>query len=333
MKRSPHAEWDPLGVQTQPAMRAHNIICVHTMVGYLTSTRTMFKQNGYSGTESHYGVGGIWGGDKDKDWDGKAFQWQSRAYTADANLKGNPYIISIETADNAPAKASDILAWTPKQVEKIAQIIAWECSLSAHSECPTDWTCRKGVEWNGIRVAIPPVLVADSKPGRRGIGYHRQGIDPWRVSGGDSWSTARGKECPGDRRIAQLKTQVIPMVQQILKGEDMATAAEVWNYDGIEPPKREADPVANPKWQPDSYLRHTLDAVDAVAKDVNDALAQVEDNRDRLIDLSARMDGLDVLAVTQAIAGAGDIAANAVRAAGEELLAKLDAIRVDINRG
>lgn len=339
MKKCPYAEWDPLGQQIEPRMKAHDIVCIHTMVGYLASTRDMFKKGGYSGTESTYGIGGDWGSDQLKDWDGKAFQWQDRAFTADANLEGNARLISIETADNAPATAAKIVKWTPKQVDTLVNIIAWECTPAAHSECPESWTCRKGVQWSGITVAIPPVMVEDSKPGRRGIAYHRQGIDPWRVSGGEQWSTAYGKECPGQTRITQLRHEVIPRVQQLLKGEDMTTAKENWEWDGIQAPEREPDKVKNPDWKPASYLRHTLNTVDELndilrvaAKDANDALAQAEANRDSLSAIASRLSALDPDVASRKIIEAGVESARMVREAGEELLTKLDAIRLDINR-
>lgn len=339
MKRCPHAVWDPLGDQTQPKMTAHDIVCVHTMVGHLVGTRAMFKKNGYGGTESTYGIGGDWGPDQLEKWDGHAFQWQDRAHTADANYQGNPRIISIETADNYPATAAKIVRWTPKQVDKLVEIIAWECSLAAHSECPESWDCRKGVTWSGIKVAIPPVLVADSCSNRRGLAYHRIGIDPWRASGCQQWSTAYGKECPGPVRITQFRNEVIPRVQQVLKGEDMPTEKEFWSWDGLRAPKRETNPD-NKYWAASTYLRKILDQIDAdaarlvnIARDASDAVAQSEANRDTLALLTAKVDGLDVEAARVAILAAGEEAANKVTTAGEALLAKLDALVIDINRG
>jgi len=51
---------------------------------------------------------------------------------------------------------------------------------------------------------IPLDLMPDSRPTSRGMGYHRLGVDPWRVSGGELWSSARGKVCPGPTRIGQI---------------------------------------------------------------------------------------------------------------------------------
>lgn len=204
-----------LGSQTEPLMRSHDIICYHTMVGYLFSTDNYFRKTngaGFSGTESHFGVGGKWGSDAIRGLDGKIWQWQDLRYQADANLDGGHRVISIETADNAPKYAKDIEPWTPKQLE-------------ANIRLGVD-LCRK---YN-----IPAVLIPDTKPGRRGIGYHQQGVDPYRVSGGEKWSNSYGKECPTKRRIDQLKNIVIPEIARRLRGTapgedwlDMATKEDV----------------------------------------------------------------------------------------------------------
>lgn len=196
----------PLGPQTEPRMRAHDIVCAHTMVGHLTGTDEMFRRGGYSGTESHFGIGGRWGPDGPAGLDGVIYGWQDIDHQADANLDGNPRVISIETADNFPKAASDIAEWTPAQVLSLAALLAWLCSPEAHAGCPVGWSCRAG---------IPLALVPDSRPGRRGVAYHQQGIDPVRVSGGELWSSARGKECPGPVRIRQLTAQVIPLARAL----------------------------------------------------------------------------------------------------------------------
>jgi len=185
----------PLGPGNPPTkMARHDIICLHTMVGYLVSTDVMFKREGYTGVESHFGVGGDWGSDKNADLDGVIYQWVDTEYRADANLEGNHRLISIETADNAPAKAADIKPWTPNQVAAIIRLVTALCK----------------------RYDIPAALVPDSKSTRRGIAYHRQGIEPWRVDGGELWSAANGKECPGDARIAQITSVIIPGVKALL---------------------------------------------------------------------------------------------------------------------
>lgn len=186
----PHSQYDPLSpTQTEPRMQSHDVICIHTMAGYFTGTDSMFHQSGYGGTESHFGISET----------GFAKQWQDLDYQADANLYGNPYCISIETADLDPddffpnwiKTGEPIPPFTDYQLVKLIEICSWLIKY-----------------YN-----IPPTLIPDTKPGRRGIAYHRQGIDPWRVSGGVKWSDSYGKPCPGDARIHQIETIIVPRLQ------------------------------------------------------------------------------------------------------------------------
>lgn len=193
-------------------MRSHDIVCVHTMVGYLVSTDNYFRiynGQGYSGTESHYGVGGKWGPDLGGNLDGAVWQWQDRGFQASANYEGNGRVISIETADNA---ARPIQPWTPAQISALIKLIAWECSPVAHAACPSAWRCRS--------VGIPPVLIPDTRSDRRGIGYHAQGAADYIA--GERWSTSPTKDCPTAVRVSQLRSTVIPGVVAVLMGaEDM----------------------------------------------------------------------------------------------------------------
>lgn len=208
MSRMPGALWKPLAANwaAQPRMRAHNIICIHTMVGGLDGTDSLFRANngpGYDGTESHYGTGG----------DGTKVQWQDTQFQADANYLGNPDVISLENADHGPEfpkwTGSDVPPLTPAQVEANAQIVAWESSPAAHADCPPSWICH--------REGIPLEVIPDSKPGRRGIAPHRLGVPGYMVAGAVQWSTANRKACPGDRRIAQIP-QIIARAKQIRGG-------------------------------------------------------------------------------------------------------------------
>lgn len=204
----PQAVYKPLGAQSEPTMRAHDIVCLHTMVGYLSSTDRYFRAangRGYDGTESHYGVGGPWGSDGAANLDGTVWQWQDRGHQADANVDGNPRVISVETADNAPRFASDIKGWSPAQIDAIVDLLIWETSVEAHAKCPSSWECHKS--------GIPRQLIPDTKPGRRGIGYHRQGVPGYVSAGGEEWSISTGKVCPGGERIAQLRNVILPRVQ------------------------------------------------------------------------------------------------------------------------
>jgi hypothetical protein len=189
-------------------MSAHDIVCVHTMAAPFASVDSGFHANGYGGLESHFGVRG----------DGFAKQWQDLDFSADANLDGNGHVISIETADKGEDFhtwfGSNVPVWTRDQIDKLVAIISWCCQ----------------------RFDIPPVLIPNTKPGNRGLAYHRQGIDgnfpaepsmfAGRVSGGERWSEAFGKACPGDRRIKQFVEIVVPRVRAHVEGDDMGLLFE-----------------------------------------------------------------------------------------------------------
>ena len=193
-------EWAPLGRQSEARMTRHDIVCLHTMVGSLAGTDRMFRAQGYAGTESHWGVGGY----------GDTRQWQDTDYVADAQLEGNGRCLSVETADWGDDRdgepftrwdtrnAALVPAWTAAQMEAIARILV-ACHRQYH---------------------IPLAIIPDSLPGRRGVGYHRLGCDPWRVPGGESWSKAVGKVCPGARRIAQIPF-VVDLARRMVAGRPL----------------------------------------------------------------------------------------------------------------
>lgn len=159
------------------------VINVHTMVWDLDNCEAYFRRAG--NPYSHIGTG----------HDGEVRQWQDLQYRAASCLNGNPYNISIENADKGPGfpawSGSDVPDFTDAQAESLIVVISWLCH----------------------RFNLPKSVVATSCPHERGIGYHRLGVDPYRnTSCGRLWSSARGKACPGDRRIHTLKTEIIPAV-------------------------------------------------------------------------------------------------------------------------
>ena len=171
MARMPGADW--LGEHSpQTPMLRYDIVCIHTIVGYAPAHAAHFS---------------TWG-------NGRIAQSRDTAYRSAANLNGNHRIIAIENADHGPEfpkwTGSNVPPLTDAQVDACARILAW-----AHTE-------------HGIPLQLAP----NSLPGSRGLAYHRQGIDgnfgtyrfPGRVGGGEVWTSAFGKVCPGDNRIAQL---------------------------------------------------------------------------------------------------------------------------------
>jgi hypothetical protein len=152
-----------LGVNTNGAMSQWDIVCAHTIVGFQGS-----------GNAAHFTTGAS----------GKIVQARDTNARSAANLDGNWHIIAIENEDFGPAygswSGSNVPRFTAQQAESIARIFVW---------------CHQ-------THGIPLELVPDSKAGRRGIAYHRQGIDgnftgPYggRVSGGEKWSSSFGKVC------------------------------------------------------------------------------------------------------------------------------------------
>lgn len=158
-------------------------INVHTMVWDLVGCENYFSK--YGNPYSHFGTG----------YDGEIRQWQDLRYRAASDLYGNPTCISIENADKGPGfpnwSGSDVPPFTAAQVESLVVLISWLCH----------------------RFSLPRSVVQSSCPHERGIGYHRLGCDPWRNTNcGTKWSNARGKVCPGDRRIYQLHYEIMPAV-------------------------------------------------------------------------------------------------------------------------
>ena len=200
MARMPGAVWRPIdsAYRSESALDA-DILCLHTIVGGGQGTWNYFN-TGAGGRHvwSHLLVDGKW---SSADVDGRITQCGDTAYRAAANLNGNPYIISVETADNA---ARPIAPWTPAQEAAIISIMVW--AHRAHG--------------------IPLVLVPDSKRGRRGIAYHKLGCDPFRAAGADLWSSAYGKDCPTDARYSRIPALIARAVAIVNGGTVPPTIQE-----------------------------------------------------------------------------------------------------------
>ncbi|MFY3742264.1 MAG: hypothetical protein HMLIMOIP_002733 [Candidatus Nitrosomirales archaeon] len=179
---------------------------------------------------------------------------------------------------------SNVPAWTPAQIESLAQICAW------------------GYRTHGI----PLVACPDSRPGSKGIAFHRQGIDGnysnGRVSGGEVWSSSRGKVCPGDRRIAQVPL-VIKRARQIA-GLEKDTGGEdelSWN-----------EKLKDGTWTPggDETARHAVAYIHQVQKRNENLAQQVKDLDTKVSALSAKLDRIvapdvDEVALAKALIASG----------------------------
>jgi hypothetical protein len=190
-------------------MKKYDIVCVHTIVGYAPAHAAHFSTKA----------------------DGTILQSRDTMYQSGANLDGNYRVIAIENEDHGSAfptwSGSNVPYLTPQQVTANARILIW-----AHQQH-----------------GVPLQLCPDSRPGSRGLAYHRQGIDgdfsaykyPGRVSGGEVWTSKPGKVCPGDRRISQL-----PDILAQAGDDDLPTPADVWNFpvkNALKPEGSNMDPA------------------------------------------------------------------------------------------
>ena len=155
----PQASYKPLGAQTQPRLANPTCIILHTMDGYLNGTDSTFRANGYTGDESHFGVGGPADG---INFDGVVWQWQDLDYTADAQYSGNQYGISIETSDGA----NHLQPWSERQLNSIESLLIWLC----------------------LKYKLPAALIKN--PTDKGIAYH-QLFHEWNLNGHDCPGSVR----------------------------------------------------------------------------------------------------------------------------------------------
>jgi hypothetical protein len=177
----PGVEYKQLGGKSRSPLDARFIV-VHTMAGTLSGSEAFFTPGGRP--YSHFGTRA----------DGHIRQWQDLRFRAASDRFGNPFSISIENEDHGPAfpawSGSDVPRFTPAQANSLVVLLSWLCH----------------------RFGLPKKAISSSCPNERGIGWHRFGIDPYRNPNCPSWSKSRGKACPGDRRIAQLRDEIIPRV-------------------------------------------------------------------------------------------------------------------------
>jgi hypothetical protein len=155
----PKAQFRPLSnVQTEPNIGVPRVLIWHTMIGFLMGTEQMFRQGGYQGTESTFGLGGSWDGARD----GVLFQWQLLTREADAQFGANPFATSIECSDGGHAG----VPFTAKQVEASIELGVWWCEQTGNPAEPAQ-------SWNG-----------------RGFGYHSMFVQ-WNTDKHDCPTKAR----------------------------------------------------------------------------------------------------------------------------------------------
>lgn len=177
-------------------MARHDGVCNHIAVSDGLSLFNYFNQPGNATSHFYVRKSGPQGsGAGMADFE----QYVDTRYRAPANFEGNHRLVSIETQGGVGSDLNN--GWTVAQVNRLAWIAA-ECN-----------------RLHGIPLQAMP----NSLPTTRGIGYHRLGVDPYRVSAGELWSSSYGKVCPGSARIAQ-QPQIITLAKQYANG----TTTEDW---------------------------------------------------------------------------------------------------------
>lgn len=163
-------------------------------------------------------------------------QYRDTAREADANYKGNSWVaadgkrygfLSAETAGLADGE------WNQHQLDEILALIRW-----AH-----------GVHHFPLRRA----------PGYRspGLGYH---VMFGTGEGTNSWSNARGKVCPGPRRIRQFEEVILPSLAGSAAAAPAPPQAPAQPQPSTAPRCPEAHPTLKrgAKGVPVNHLQHFL---------------------------------------------------------------------------
>lgn len=178
MARMPDTIWKPIDTNYTRRKTDKRRVILHVADSESTSIHG-WVNNPSSRASSHFYVAR----------DGSIEQYVDTDHISWTSGEGNPDSIGIETQGRADGP------WTAEQVDALVRIIAW-----AH-------------ETHGV----PLRLMNSSKSTETGIGWHRLGVDGrWfpelpsmlagrtQRGGGERWSRATGKSCPGDDRIPQI---------------------------------------------------------------------------------------------------------------------------------
>lgn len=164
----PGAVWRPIPISPdRPRRRKGRGVCLHVAVSEAPSLFGFFST---STSDSHFYVNKA----------GVIEQYVDTDLVAYANADGNASLISVETQGGVTSP--DTEPWTDAQLDGLAAICRW----------------ARDVE------GVPLQVMPDSRPTSRGIGWHRLGVRPYVVSGGEVWSSSYGKTCPGTRKISQV---------------------------------------------------------------------------------------------------------------------------------
>lgn len=136
--------------------------------------------------------------------DGPAIQYIDMDLQSWATSAGNSSLVAFESEGGLGTTAQvNAEPWTANQLNWAARIL------------------RHLHDTEGVPLQAMP----DSRTNSRGFGTHRLGISPWRVADGEVWSSANGKLCPGDAKVAQVP-QIIELARAGAGGDDDMTPDE-----------------------------------------------------------------------------------------------------------
>lgn len=153
-------------------------VILHTTASASATSMYGWFSNPNAKASSHFHV----------DFAGSIEQYIDSAHMSWANSAANPRSITVETQGTGSE------SWTNAQIVAIVKIIQWAR------------TVHKG---------IPLRQMASSAATQKGIGWHRLGVNGnfpktgilrgrTQRGGGQIWSSAYGKVCPGSKRIQQI---------------------------------------------------------------------------------------------------------------------------------
>ena len=177
MARMPGAVWRPIARNYTRRVTNKNCVILHTTASAAATSMHGWFSNPSAQSSSHFHV----------DFNGRIEQYVDTAYMSWANAAANSRSVTVET------QGSGSESWTAAQVKAIVRIIQW--ARKAHP-------------------AIPLRQMNSSAASEKGIGWHRLGVNGNFGSGilrgrnqrggGQVWSSAYGKVCPGTKRIKQI---------------------------------------------------------------------------------------------------------------------------------
>lgn len=221
---------------SQPNIVPRGVV-FHTGVSNSKSLYGFWTSPSSEGVESHFYL----------QKEGTAEQYVGTETRADCQVDGNPYCISVESWDGAGVvwtRDADIPGWNTAQIDWIVDFLVW-----VHRE-------------HGIPMRMMRFM------GDSGIGYHRQFIGPR-----PSFAT-KPRECPGDRKIAQLPGILVLVNKKLASG-------------------------APPTQPEDDMTKEQADQLAAIAREVSGLQQQSELRRREYESMIAKMNTFDAREVSR----------------------------------